>query len=198
MITYTPTPDYYNNYIAHHGVKGMKWGIRNDPIRTHRKKGSIKKKKKITYKGYSNKQYQKYKNQGMDDMQAIKAAKDRRKKTIRNIAIGAAALTLTAIAAKKMYDSGFNLKGMSQREVFEKRAAKIAEKTNYKNFKFKNRRDYEAAKLSAAKTEFMKAISKGNQGKFEDFYKWVDEDTIKRYAKSYFQGDSRYKKYYRK
>lgn len=26
MQEYTPTPDFYNDYIAHYGVKGMKWG----------------------------------------------------------------------------------------------------------------------------------------------------------------------------
>lgn len=26
MIEYTPTPDFYNDYICHYGVKGMKWG----------------------------------------------------------------------------------------------------------------------------------------------------------------------------
>lgn len=25
MIEYTPTPDFYNDYICHKGVKGMKW-----------------------------------------------------------------------------------------------------------------------------------------------------------------------------
>lgn len=25
MLDYTPTPDFYNDYIAHYGVKGMKW-----------------------------------------------------------------------------------------------------------------------------------------------------------------------------
>ena len=28
MIGYTPTPDYYNDYICHYGTKGMKWGKR--------------------------------------------------------------------------------------------------------------------------------------------------------------------------
>lgn len=32
MIDYTPTPDYYNDYIAHYGVKGMKWGRRKSRI----------------------------------------------------------------------------------------------------------------------------------------------------------------------
>lgn len=31
MTGYTPTPDFYNDYIAHHGIKGQKWGVRNGP-----------------------------------------------------------------------------------------------------------------------------------------------------------------------
>ena len=35
MITYTPTPDYYNDYLAHYGVMGMKWGIRKNPAKAY-------------------------------------------------------------------------------------------------------------------------------------------------------------------
>ena len=42
MITYQATPDYYNEYIKHYGVMGMKWGIRKDLRRT----GSISEKTK--------------------------------------------------------------------------------------------------------------------------------------------------------
>lgn len=28
---YNPTPDYYNDYIAHHGIIGQSWGHRNGP-----------------------------------------------------------------------------------------------------------------------------------------------------------------------
>ena len=31
MITYTATPDYYNEYISHHGIIGQSWGHRNGP-----------------------------------------------------------------------------------------------------------------------------------------------------------------------
>lgn len=31
MTEYTPTPDFYNDYIQHYGVKGMKWYKRTKP-----------------------------------------------------------------------------------------------------------------------------------------------------------------------
>ena len=31
MRQYQPTPDFYHDYIAHHGILGMSWGVRNGP-----------------------------------------------------------------------------------------------------------------------------------------------------------------------
>ena len=31
MINYQSTPDFYNDYISHHGILGMHWGTRNGP-----------------------------------------------------------------------------------------------------------------------------------------------------------------------
>ena len=31
MITYIATPDFYKDYIEHHGIEGQKWGQRNGP-----------------------------------------------------------------------------------------------------------------------------------------------------------------------
>lgn len=45
METFYDAPNDYRNYLAHHGVKGMKWGVRHDPIRKgrRRKKGILDK-----------------------------------------------------------------------------------------------------------------------------------------------------------
>ena len=31
MMQYITTPDYYNDYISHHGILNQKWGVRNGP-----------------------------------------------------------------------------------------------------------------------------------------------------------------------
>lgn len=36
--TFYDAPNDYRNYLAHHGVKGMHWGIRHDPVRVGRRK----------------------------------------------------------------------------------------------------------------------------------------------------------------
>lgn len=46
MINYTPTPDYYNDYICHHGIKGQKWGVKNGPPYPLGKGSIIKRKPK--------------------------------------------------------------------------------------------------------------------------------------------------------
>lgn len=49
MIGYTPTPDYYNDYIAHHGVKGMKWGKRKTRAQIQKSKAHKVKIKTYNY-----------------------------------------------------------------------------------------------------------------------------------------------------
>lgn len=196
-------PELNTDLLMHYGVKGMHWGQRKArPVslgirRGIRSSGNVTKKKPKKAakpnKGYSMAQYDKYRAQGMSHDQAVSAARNHRRKTIRNIVIGAAAVTVAALAAHKVYSSGFNLKGLSQQQVYEKRLAKAAARKDYKNFKFKNQADYLRAKESAVQTEWMKA---GRKGDVRDFRKYIDEDTIKRYGKSLYTGNRRYRKYY--
>ena len=196
-------PELNTDLLMHYGVKGMHWGQRKArPVslgirRGMRSSGNITKKKPKKAakpnKGYSMAQYDKYRAQGMSHDQAVSAARNHRRKTIRNIAIGAAAVTVAALAAHKVYSSGFNLKGLSQRQVYEKRAAKTMAKKDYKNFKFKNQADFMRAKASAAETEWIKAGKKGDP---REFYKHVDDDSIKKAAKTLYRGTRRYRKYY--
>ena len=40
--TYNPYIDLYDNYLSHHGIKGMHWGIRRYQPYTHGQKGVFK------------------------------------------------------------------------------------------------------------------------------------------------------------
>lgn len=51
MSTFYDSPNDYRNYLEHHGVKGMKWGVRHDKISQGVKKRKMKK-YNITSKEY--------------------------------------------------------------------------------------------------------------------------------------------------
>ena len=99
----------YEEYLMHHGVKGMKWGVRHDKDRKgNRKKGSNSYKGLYRMMGSDRGRFgkrgaariQKYKRQGMTREQAVK--KVARQKLAKNIA-GMALLTGTVVAVKSGY-----------------------------------------------------------------------------------------------
>lgn len=199
----TTKPELSEELLIHYGVPGMKWGVRKArPVSLGlRRRGTASsgkvvksrpKAKKVKTKGYSKRQYDKYRSQGMSHTQAEAAAKEHRKKVVAGVVVGAAALSLTALAAHKMYKGGFNLKGKSQQQVFNERIAKDAARKDYHNFKFKNQQDYMRAKTAAVNTEYLKA---GKKGDINEFAKWIDEDTVKKYGRDLLKYDRRYRKY---
>ena len=199
----TTKPELNEELLMHYGVPGMKWGVRKArPVSLGlRRRGTassgkiVKSKPKVTKvkkKGYSKKQYNKYRSQGMSHTQAEAAAREHRKKVVKGVVVGAAALTLTGLAAHKMYKSGFNLKGKSQQKVFEERIAKEAARKDYHNFKFKNQKDYMYAKTAAVNTEYLR---NGKKGDINEYAKYIDEDTIKKYGKTLLANQRRYRRY---
>lgn len=115
-------------YLAHHGVKGMKWGVR----RFQNKDGSLTSVGKRRYGHESQKN-------GQKDAQQT-SANDTQKKgmsTGKKVAIGAAAVAgvaLAAYGAKKYVDYKNSSAGKASRalgeaqakQVFDKRAAEVA------------------------------------------------------------------------
>ena len=110
VITKPPLDDV----LEHHGVKGQKWGIRkqrpvlglarrrvNTGVSSAKSRLSKYTKNSKKRKGYSSKDYKKYRKRGMNHNQAIEAAKRDRKKKVAAVAIGAAALTIGVLAARK-------------------------------------------------------------------------------------------------
>lgn len=93
---------YYTPYICHHGVKGMKWGIRHKYklIGRHKKTPSAKK----NAGGHSNTESKKTSSSKDIEVMREKASKDAMKKTLA--VIGGVALTAAAVyAIKKHYDT---------------------------------------------------------------------------------------------
>ena len=67
MTGYTPTPDYYNDYIQHYGIKGMKW--------KNRKKSKLKSKWE-TKELHSTATLDRLKRQGFKDFNATSQNRD--------------------------------------------------------------------------------------------------------------------------
>lgn len=63
MSTFYNSPNDYRSYLAHHGVKGMKWGVRHEEVR---------KAKKMKKYGITSKEYDKAKKDAKEIMRPIK------------------------------------------------------------------------------------------------------------------------------
>lgn len=118
-------------YLAHHGIKGMKWGVR----RFRNKDGSLTKAGKERYWDDSSgrrkhiphreKLVAKYRSKGMSQKEA-EAAADKRISTEKKIAIGAG-IAMATVAAYATYkyvssdklDSNVNLDSQLMRKTFE-------------------------------------------------------------------------------
>lgn len=79
---------WHYSYISHHGVKGMKWGVRKKYNEYVKKRNSLYRAK--MYKKTNDKYY---KNASESDIQ-----RERRKKIIRNVLIATAAVAVTGLA----------------------------------------------------------------------------------------------------
>lgn len=111
-----------SSYLYHHGIKGQKWGVR----RFQNKDGSLTSAGKNRYKqSHRDKLVEKYKNKGMSQKDAEKAA-DKRRAIERKIAIGAA-ITAGALATYGLYrytkrdrlDANVFLDSQLKRKTFE-------------------------------------------------------------------------------
>ena len=173
VITKPPLDDF----LEHHGVKGQKWGIRKQRpvlglarrrVNTGSAKSSTSKytKNARNRKGYSSKDYEKYKKRGLSHAKAVEYAKRDRKKTIAGIAIGAAALGLTALAIKKG-------KATNNTALLEKRYQQnLAKEANaWKSFKFRDDKHYAAVRNGLLNQKLIEAEHKAG--------KRIDPSTIR-------------------
>lgn len=155
--------------LYHHGIKGQKWGIRKQRptlglARRRISTGSASSRtSKYTRnprkrKGYSSKDYQKYKSRGISHAKAVEYAKRDRKKRIAKIVIGAAAIGLTALAIKKG-------KATNDTALLEKRYQQNLQKqaNAWKDFKFKDDKHYAAVRTALLNQKLMEAEQKAGK-----------------------------------
>lgn len=200
VITKPPLDDV----LEHHGVKGQKWGVRKQrPIlgmarrRVNTGLGILQKSRTSKYtknakkrKGYSAKDYSKYRKKGMSHAQAIKAAKSARKKKVAAVAIGAAALTIGVLAARnrniKLNEAKRLANQSSDTKALEKQLREKTKKAAnaWKDYKFDNVDHYESAKKGALKQKYTEAVrAAGGKQETVDLKKIkVSGNDIKKYA----------------
>ena len=202
---YVITKPPLDEFLEHHGVKGQKWGIRKQkptlglarrsvntgtvsaPQQSSTSKYTRNAKKR---KGYSAKDYSKYRKQGMSHTQAISAAKKSRKKKIAAVAIGAAALTVGVLAARKHNINTQNAKRLASQtgdtRALEKQLKANAKKAQnaWKDYKFDNADHYAKAKQGAWQQKYTEAVKKaGGRQQDVDLKKIkVSGNDVKKYA----------------
>ena len=163
-------PELSEETLMHYGVRGMKWGIRKQrpildtrrfrtgtakPMSSNPRAGRVKPKKKR--KGYSDKDYQKYKAKGMTHKEAEERARKDRKKKIKKVALLAAGLTLAGAYAYKKSNTPY--KGETREQMYERKAALKARNEEYKktHYKYKNQKEFEKRKAEYLATKNLQA-----------------------------------------
>lgn len=86
--------------IEHHGIKGMKWGVRHDYVPVGGSRGSVVQKPKKRGKIY-NYNYNRYRKMGISEEESEKLAEKRAK--ITKIALGVAGVSIAALAGYAAY-----------------------------------------------------------------------------------------------
>ena len=192
-----------DDVLEHHGVKGMKWGIRKQKVSTGLARRSVNTgtatsstskytKNAKSRKGYSDKDYQKYKAKGMSHQQAVDAAKSARKKKIAGVAAAAAiaGLTIGVLAARKHNINVQNAKRLANQtgdtKALEKQLKENAKKAKnaWKNYKFDDADHYARAKRGALEQKWTVAVQKagGDQTKVDPKKIKVSGNEVKKYA----------------
>lgn len=110
---------YYNNYLAHYGVKGMKWGVRRERRNTYNKNYTERQRKqdRAIYGGRAERRINRRMNEGygVKGARAIEAdhkeRSDRRKATARRVGkkISRTAVSVgTAFVMDQIFHGGRN------------------------------------------------------------------------------------------